>query len=188
MIQPITYFIQGNSIYLRDIRLSDANETYCNWLNDQSVNQYLESRYKTHSLEDIQSYIQALIGNTQEILMAICLKGSDKHIGNIKLGPINSMHRFADIGLLIGDKHAWGKGYGAEAIELISHFAFADLDVNKLQAGCYEDNIGSVKAFEKVGFKREGLLKNKWFCNGRFQDEIILGLCKRDWTSIRVNF
>ena len=91
------------------------------------------------------------------------------------------MHGFADISLLIGEKEYWGKGIATQAIELISNFAFETLNLHKLKAGCYSENIGSKKAFEKVGFNLEGTLKSQWKLNNRYQDELILGLLRNEY-------
>jgi RimJ/RimL family protein N-acetyltransferase len=176
-------FIEGDNIYLREVNESDVGDNYYNWLNDPEINQYLETRYFPNSKTNILQFVKNMDGLSGEILFAICERQTDKHIGNIKLGPINWIHRYADISLLIGDKDYWGKGIATESIRLVTEFGFYTLNLHKLKAGCYENNIGSMKAFEKVGFLREGLLKKLWMVNGTFQDQIILGLCAEDYRS-----
>ena len=170
------YFIEGRCIYLREVRLSDVSDRYCRWLNDPEVNQYLETRHAKQSLKSIKRYVESKIEKKDEIFLAICLKADGKHIGNIKLGPINPFHRFADVSLFIGEKDCWGMGIATEAISLLAKFAFDELHLNKLAAGCYAGNIGSARAFENAGFRREGLEKSKWFSGGRYVDGILLGL------------
>lgn len=179
------HFIEGDRIYLRNVRLDDVNENYGRWMNDPSVNQFLETRYIPRSLDNIRSYVQNMDGKTDEIFLAICLKKGDAHIGNIKLGPINWVHRFGDISLLIGEKEQWGKGYARESISALVCFAFDVLNLNKLHAGCYASNHGSKKAFLKAGFKQEGVLEKKRLINGKFEDEILLGLHVDDWRAHR---
>lgn len=176
-----SYFLKGNLIYLREVRLSDVNDSYYYWLNDPEVNQYLETRYFPRSKENIAEYVKSMDGNPNSVFLAICLVKNDLHIGNIKLGPINWVHRFADVSLVIGNKMYWRKGVATEAISLVTKFAFNSLNLHKLKAGCYADNTGSAKAFERVGFKREGILKKQWFFKGKFMDETLLGLVNRDW-------
>ena len=108
-------------------------------------------------------------------------KKSDTHIGNIKLGAINRCHNFADISLFIGDQKCWGYGYALEAILLLCDFAFEQLHLNKLMAGCYGNNIGSKKAFEKAGFNQEGILKKFYLCNDTYVDGFIFCLLKEGW-------
>jgi RimJ/RimL family protein N-acetyltransferase len=175
-------FIEGDLIYLREVRITDVNDNYYRWLNDPDVTRYLETRYIPRSLDNIREYVVAMDGKSDEIFLAICLKENELHIGNIKLGPINWVHRFADISLLIGEKEYWGRGIGSEAIGILSEFAFDVLNLNKLRSGCYADNVGSAKAFIKARFIQEGTLKKQWQLNGRFQDELLFGLCHEDWS------
>jgi RimJ/RimL family protein N-acetyltransferase len=173
-------FISGERIYLREVRISDVNENYYKWLNDKEVNQYLETRYIPQSLDNIKKYVENMDGKSDEIFLAICLNQNNKHIGNIKLGPINWIHRFATISFLIGEKKYWGNGFATEAITLVTKFAFNTLNLHKIEAGCYENNIGSRRSLEKVGFKVEGILKKHRVADGKFQNDIILGLCAED--------
>ncbi|MBI9074761.1 MAG: GNAT family N-acetyltransferase [Desulfatibacillum sp.] len=174
-------FIKGDRIYLREVRESDVNDNYYRWMNDPGITKYLEVRYVPHSVEQILSYVRSLDGNRNEIFLAICDPENNLHIGNIKLGPINWIHGFGDISLIIGETGYWGKGIATEAISLISAYAFNILNLNKVRAGCYADNKGSEKAFIKAGFSREGVLKNQWRMDCKFQDEILLGLWVEDW-------
>jgi len=174
-------FIEGEQIYLREVRTSDVGEQYYRWLNDPEVTRYLETRYIPRSLQNIREFVERMDGNQDEIFLAICLKEDDRHIGNIKLGPINWIHRFGDVSLLIGEKGCWGKGVGTEAIRVLTAFAFDVLNLNKLRAGCYGDNTASARAFMKAGFVQEGVLKGQWQTEGRLQDELLFGLCREDW-------
>jgi len=169
-------YLERNNFYLREVRESDVNDEYYNWLNDPEINQFLETRFFPRSKNDILKFIQKMDGNPNEILFAICIKENDKHIGNIKLGPINWYHRKADVSLLIGDKNYWGKGIATDAIKLIIKLAFDVLNLHKLVAGYYENNVGSAKAFEKCGFIVEGNFKEEYFCNGGYQNIIRTGL------------
>ncbi|MCG8637441.1 MAG: GNAT family N-acetyltransferase [Desulfobacterales bacterium] len=177
----INQFIEGSSIYLREVRVSDVDGGYYNWLNNTKINRYLETRYFPRSRESLVDYVKSMEGNSGQFFMAICLKEGRSHVGNIKIGPVSWIHRTADIGILIGEESVWGRGVGTEAIELAAEFAFNTLNLNKLTAGCYEVNQGSFKAFSKAGFVKEGQLREQWFCDGRYVDELLLGLTREDW-------
>ncbi len=158
--------LRGKRIYLRPVTLEDVTDRYRSWLNDPEVNRFLETRFYPQELEDIRRFVSTLGGKSDEPFFAICLNESGRHIGNIKLGPINPHHRSADVSLLIGEKDCWGRGYATEAIALISNHAIEDLHLNKLKAGCYALNEGSARAFEKCGWQREGLLRSQVFYAG----------------------
>ena len=175
-------YSEGKIIYLREVRESDVNDEYYSWLNDPEINQFLETRFFPRSKNDILSYVRKMDGNPDEIFFAICIKENDKHIGNIKLGPINWIHRKGDISLVIGNKDYWGRGIAAEAIGLVIDFAFKVLNLHKLCAGYYESNIGSAKAFAKCGFIEEGRYRQEYFLNGDFTDVIRTGLINSDYS------
>ena len=161
----VHYFIEGERIYLREVRPTDVNENYYRWMNDPEVTQHLESRFYPNSMESLGDYVAGKLRDRDNVFLAIVLKEGDRHIGNIKLGPINWIHRLADVGILIGEKDYWGKGYATEAIGLVVDYAFGTLNLHKLIAGCYDLNQGSVRAFQKAGFVVESLRKQHYYCN-----------------------
>ncbi|MBY0431841.1 MAG: GNAT family N-acetyltransferase [Rhodospirillales bacterium] len=99
-----------------------------------------------------------------------------RHVGNIKLGPINRHHRRGDIGLLIGERDQWGRGLAAEAIAAMTAYAFAELGLNKVVAGCYAANEGSRRAFLKAGFAEVARRPRPrhWLSDGVWQDDVVL--------------
>jgi len=171
--------IDGRQIYLREICFSDANKNYCRWLNNSQVNKYLESRFERWSSEKLKDYIKEIKRDNNHLFLAIIEKEGEKHIGNIKLGPINRQHKFADIGVIIGDKDYWGKGFASEAIKLITDYAFCTLKLHKLTAGAYKNNVGSIKAFKKNGFSIEGVRKNHYFYKSKYVDAVLLGILRK---------
>lgn len=173
-----TLRIDGKTIFLRDLKKSDATNEYMNWLNSKKINQFLESRFTKHSIVDIENYIKKMNHDADIIFLAIIRKDNQKHIGNIKLGPINWDHKYAEIGIMIGDKNSWGKGFASEAIKLISDFGFNTLKLHKITAGIYEVNIGSIKAFLKAGFFIEGIRFNQFFLKGKYVNHILLAKMK----------
>ena len=161
------------------MKLNDVNQAYVNWLNDPEFNQYLETRYEVQTMDSVHKYVGKMIALDDELFLAICFQDNDKHIGNIKLGPINLIHKYAEISLFIGDKNEWGKGLATEAIYTLTNYVFDILKLHKLTAGCYANNIGSVKAFKKAGFIEEGIWKNQYLCNGEYVDRICLAMINR---------
>jgi len=178
-------YLQGELIYLREVRPSDVNEAYYSWMNDPEITRYLESRFFPNDMESLEDYVSKRQKDPNDIFLAIVLKDTDRHVGNIKLGPINWIHRLADVGVLIGDKDSWGKGYATEAIGLVARMAFHNLNLHKLTAGYYADNKGSERAFLKNGFLIEGKRRAHRFSNGVYVDTVILGLLREDFAGAR---
>ncbi len=177
--------LTGERIYPREVRRTDVNARYYHWLNDPEINQFLETRFVPQSLEQIAEFVASKDGKADEPFLAICLRSSDEHIGNIKLGPINWRHRYGDVSLFIGEQAHWGQGYATEAIALIMRFGFETLALNKLCASCYEENIGSARAFERCGWQREGLLRDHFFSGGKPTNAIVLGITSSDYWGAR---
>ena len=162
------------------------SDEYIATLNDPEANKYLECRFQSQTLSSVLEYIESLSDNvrffkiiSKEHLITVGtsqmpVKPVDTWVGNIKLGPINWIHRFAEIGILIFPKY-WNKGYATEAIKLISNYAFGVLHLHKLFAGCLEPNIASIKAFKKAGFTHEYTIKNQYLVNENgYVDDLVL--------------
>lgn len=159
------YIIENERIGLRKLTTDDVNAEYVAWLNNDSINKFLECRHCNHTEETTKDYIEEVTKNSKEILMGIYYKADNKHIGNIKLGPIDLIHRHATLGLLIGNKEFWGKGIGTDSIKLATKYAIEQLDLVTITAGCYETNIGSQKAFIKAEYSISGKIRSYWKSN-----------------------
>lgn len=169
------YDIFGERIRLRDVRIEDSDGAYLRWMNDPETIRYTESRYMSFSVSDIRSYIERTRKDDRSIFLAITTRPSDRHIGNIKLGSVDRHHLSAEIGLIIGEKDCWGKGFGTEAIALLSAYAFDTIGLHKLSAGIYAPNIGCIKAFQKAGFAQEGLLRDQCRFEDAYVDVVVVG-------------
>lgn len=177
MVKKANPRIEGKNLILRKMKISDANKNYLHWLNDSEINQYLEARFEKFNLSRLRSYVHKISHDRNYLFLAIIHRSTGKHIGSIKIGPVILPHRFADVGIIIGEKSFWGKGFACEAIRLAKDYAFRKLKINKLTAGSYSNNIGSIKAFKKSGFSVEGIRKKQYLYKGSYVDSILLG-CK----------
>lgn len=173
--------LKAGNVFLREVTPSDVNNTYLSWMNDPQVTQFLEVRFTQQSKKSIQTFVKQMASDDTNLFMAICLNADNTHIGNIKLGPIHPIHKFADIGILIGDKNCWGKGFGVEAISLVVDFAFESLNLNRVSAGFYRGHNASKRAFEKVGFQQEGVRRKMRMYEGKFVDQIHMGYLREEW-------
>lgn len=167
-------YLDGTDIAVRSLTLRDVTPAYCAWLNDPEINRFLESRFNEHTVEALSIYVSKQLSDPRIVFCAIDHKQDGVHIGNIKLGPIDGHHRLGDIGILLGERSYWGRGYATAAIELLCDFAFETLCLNKITAGCYSNNLGSVRAFERAGFIVEGKRARHFLCDGQYVDWILM--------------
>lgn len=152
-----------------------VTDSYVSWLNAPEINQYLESRFATHTVESTRAFVASVLVSPNNLFLGIKSRQLGRHVGNIKLGPIDQHHETGDIGILIGDKAAWGKGIATAAIEAVCGIAATYLKLRKLTAGCYASNAGSQKAFEKAGFLVEGMRPAQFLLDGKAEDLVLMG-------------
>ncbi len=171
--------ISGDRVRLRLLDLADCTPGYLAWLEDPQVNRYLETRWEPQSIASIQAFVGAMLASPDSYLLGIFI--GDRHIGNIKLGPISARHAYGDVSYFIGERDEWGKGYASEAIAAVTWFAFTILDLHRVQAGVYAENAGSARALEKAGYAREGCFVRKLRGPEGWQDHLWYGLTREDW-------
>lgn len=169
----------GNKIILRTVGESDCNDAYVSWMNDYETNYYMETRWTEQTLEAITDFVNSVAKSQDSYLFAIIDKNSSKHIGNIKLGPINQKYKYAEISYFIGDKIFRGMGYAQEAVELVCEYGFNFLQLHRIQAGVIDGNKRSEKVLEANGFLLEGRLRQKFIRDGVYLDHLIYGRIKR---------
>jgi RimJ/RimL family protein N-acetyltransferase len=171
-----TPFLVGRTIYLRPLEPADLAGAYSEWLNDREVTRYLETGIFPTTRDALQRYYQNVVLSRDNVALAIVLRDDDRHVGNIKLGPINWVHRRADMGVLIGDRGCWGRGIGTEAVRLITQYAFDRLNLHKVTLGVYAGHEPALRLYQSLGFEIEGTLKEHLFSDGRYHDKIVMGV------------
>jgi [ribosomal protein S5]-alanine N-acetyltransferase len=177
--KPNAILLDGRQVYVRRITVADCNARYVRWMNAPSINQFLESRFTVWTIKNLREYIKKINQNKDSIFLAIIAKDTNKHIGNIKIGPINWDHLFAELGIVIGDKAYWGRGLATETIRLATEYCFKTLGLHKVTAGAYANNIGSLKAFYKAGFKTEGVRPRHFKYKNGYVGVVLLGKLRR---------
>lgn len=154
-------------LYLRYLTASDATEVYANWLNDPEVNRYLETRHSIQTVESCRDFIRLCSEDPESHLFGIFLRETGAHIGNAKIGFINTLYQRGQVSLFIGEKKHWGKGYSTEVIQALTAFSFKDLGLHRLEAGCYEENLASLRVFLRNGYKVEGFMRDQVVLDNR---------------------
>ena len=149
-----------SSIYLRPLTEGDFNDSYLAWFRDPHVTRFLDARSisRTDAIDHLQ---RGRVASAWQ-LHAICLMADDRHIGNLKIGPVHWGHMISDLVTVIGERDAWGRGYAREAIKLGVDIAFGKLNIRKLSASIDSRNLGSIKAYTAAGFHIETILKDQF--------------------------
>lgn len=172
-IDPASHW-ENEVVRLAVLLPEEVSDTYVDWLNDPEINRYLESRFAVHDRAGVAAYVESMLASPTSLFLAIHSKVLCRHVGNIKIGPIDRHHGLGEIGLIIGDRAAWGRGIATHAIEAVADIGFRDLGLRKLTAGCYAENKGSQIAFERAGFTVEAARRAHFVSDGRLEDLVLL--------------
>ena len=175
-------FLIGDTVYLRPLEIADA-PTIAPWFNDPEVTRFL-LRHRPMSQYAEEEFIRRLATNETDVIVGVVSKETDQLIGTTALHP-EYRNRSARFGIALGDKSAWGRGYGTEATRLIVHHAFATLNLNRVWLHVYEYNVRGQRVYEKIGFRVEGRLREDTYSDGRYWDVIVMGLVRSEWDATR---
>jgi ribosomal-protein-alanine N-acetyltransferase len=114
----------------------------------------------------------------------IARRSDDALIGTITLFNLNPESRRAEIGYCL-DRAQWGKGYMNEALQALLAHAFGELGLHRIEADVDPRNSASIKTVERLGFQREGYLRERWQVNGEIQDTVFYGLLRPEWEAVK---
>lgn len=101
-------------------------------------------------------------------------------VGTCTLFHIDRQHRRAEVGFALAPRH-WGQRIMSRAVPLVIDFAFRVLALHRIEADADPRNTASLRLLERLGFIREGLLRERYHQLGEVQDAVLLGLLRRDW-------
>lgn len=171
-VKPILTEIVGQRITLRPLEVSDLTPGYLAWFRDEEFTRFLEASNISRS--DAEAHLTEGLQSNLWAMLAIVVSDSNRHIGNVKVGPINWKHGVSGMPTVIGDRQSWGQGLATEAIRLAGDAAFSLLGLRKLSDGVVEGNDGSVRAYCNAGWEVEGRLRGHVLVNGVPKDRILI--------------
>ena len=172
-------FIVGERIYLRSLEPAQDNHLYSTWMNDEEIRRYF-SIYPTSDTRG-KERLELLYKDGKHIIFGVALNENNRLIGLVGLKDINYINQNAEFYIIIGDRSAWGKGYGTEATKLMIRYGFLELNLNRIQTQSMEDNIGGWSADEKAGFKYEATLREVILRFGKYNNVRVYSLLKSEY-------
>lgn len=170
--------MKNKQIYLRKVRIEDALAYQESTTNEEI--RYMTGTPREYTLEEIKIHIKRIIEDTSREDYAICLNETKEMIGELSILDIDSPNHAAVFRIAMNHTNHTGKGFGTEAMELIIDHVFNDLKLNRLQLEVFSHNVRGIRAYEKVGFVKEGILREALFYEENYSDEIIMSILKSD--------
>jgi RimJ/RimL family protein N-acetyltransferase len=170
------------SVVLRPIREEDLAD-YVVWLNDPEVVQFTTVCAGTITLEGEREWFARIsAADPRERHWAIAAEG--RHIGGCALIPHPTQAQ-ASFGIIIGDKAAWGKGYGTAALQEALRVAFTELDLHRVHLTVFPENERGRRCYLKCGFREEGYQREAFYRGDRWYDLIAMAILRREWEARR---
>jgi diamine N-acetyltransferase len=180
--------IYGERLRLRATEREDLPR-FVAWLNDPEVRQFLLLNLPL-SLVDEEHWFEQMQKRPQaEHVLVIEASLPDEvnsastwtPIGNTAFMDINNINRSAEIGIFIGEKWLWNKGYGRDTMRLMLKHGFETLNLNRIFLRVFEQNLRGIRAYERAGFQHEGRLRQAEYKNGRYCDALIMSVLRDEW-------
>lgn len=173
----------GEKVTLRAYKREDVYLAQ-QYLNDAETKKYLMPGIPYPiTLEEEHRWFDKISAFGDTYNFAIETIDEGKYIGGCGINSIDWKNSVATVGIFIGDKSCWDKGYGTDAMRVLLKFIFEQMNVNKVKLFVYSFNPRAVKSYEKCGFVKEGVLRQEIFRDGKHYDEYVMGILKEEYFS-----
>jgi RimJ/RimL family protein N-acetyltransferase len=177
--------IEGKLVRLRPAEMDDLDRNTA-WMNDAEVTRHLSMRYPlARDAEEqwMRDGTSAQLSYTNAFF-AIETKEGGVHIGNVNFHQVIAENRKARLGVAIGDKTYWSRGYGTDALVTLCRFGFEDMNLHRIDLLVDADNLRAQACYRKVGFVEEGRLRQVRSTRGRYVDQLVMGVLRREFDDL----
>jgi RimJ/RimL family protein N-acetyltransferase len=174
----------GKLVKLVAVEPEKAAPLFSRWSRDAEFERLLDSNApRLFSAATIKTWIEEeMEKETVNFAFFMIQKlEDDRPIGFIDLGYRNWHTGNAWVGIGIGERDSWGKGYGTDAMRLILRYAFDELNLHRVSLGVFEFNPRAMRSYEKAGFTVEGRERAAIHRDGRRWDVILMGILRSEW-------
>lgn len=161
---------------------------YTKWINDFETNSYLAKFVKPITSENEEDWYTTVNKAEDSINFTVFDSQTKKPIGTVGLFRIDHVHKTAELGIMIGDKNYWSKGYGTETVRVMTDYGVTCLGLHNIMLRVYSYNPRAVKAYQNAGFKIVGRLREAKRLAGKRFDIIIMDFLSQELeSSVMIN-
>jgi diamine N-acetyltransferase len=177
--------IYGDGIRLRAIERTDIPK-FLKWFNDPEVTKGLATIFPMSEAREIQWFDEMLKRpiEVQPFGIEIEVDGEWQLIGNTSFFDFDKFAHSSEIGIVIGEKKNWGKGYGSKALRLVLKHGFDSMNLNRISLKVYALNDRAIRVYNKVGFTLEGTMRDAIFRDGKYFDVHMMSILRKEWKPI----
>jgi diamine N-acetyltransferase len=175
-------FLSGKQVYLRPLEKADLPLLQI-WSNDAEL-RGMTGEVMPSSLSVMEEFYERVRTDSSRVWFVVVLKEDDRVIGEAGLLRMFPAWRTTDLTIIIGDRSAWGKGYGTETIHLLLDYAFGYLNFHRVSIGVVGSNEQALRFYEKVGFKKEGIQRDGYFYRHAYQDFVMMSILEDEFREL----
>jgi diamine N-acetyltransferase len=179
MTETRVAFLEGERLYLRPLEREDL-PLLRRWANDPEV-RCLTGETTPMSGAGAEDFFEKVRADRDRVWFIIVLKENDQAIGECGLLRMFPAWRTTDLSIILGEKAAWGLGYGTEAMRLLLDYAFGALNFHRVAIGVVGFNEKALRFYEKAGFKREGVQRDGYYYNHRYCDFVMMSILEEEF-------
>jgi diamine N-acetyltransferase len=172
-------FLLGERLYLRPLEKEDL-PLIRQWANDPEM-RGLIGEVLPMSVAAAEEFYERGRTDKEQVWFVIVLREGDRVIGEAGLLRMFPAWRTTDMSIIIGDKEAWGKGYGLEVARLMLDFAFGAMNMHRVAVGVVGFNERALRFWEKAGFRREGVERDGYFHNHAYHDFVMMSILEEEY-------
>lgn len=166
--------LECGNLILRPITLEDT-DNILTWRNKPSVKKFFIHQKDISRKEHI-NWMKTKV-DTGDVIQFIIIEKQNAHpIGSVYLQNIDLLNKKAEFGIFIGEDHLTNRGFGAAAAECMIKYAFDKMELHKLYLRVYEDNSRAISSYLKAGFKKEAVLKDDVYIDGKYRNIVLMGV------------
>lgn len=168
-LPPALCVLEGRKVRLRPFTAADISAGYIAWLNDPQALRYSNQRFHRHNRASSEQYLKSF-ANSDNLFVAIADKDSSQLLGTMT-AYVARPHGTVDVGIMVGERSAWGKGIGQDAWDtLCSWLLDPYLGLRKLTAGAARPNVAMVRIMERSGMQLEAVRRAQEVIEGEAVD------------------
>jgi RimJ/RimL family protein N-acetyltransferase len=186
---PRTWFpevLTGSRVVLRR-HTTENLAAFRRWYSDPEIAKLARYQEAPMRSEEIERFFTARVVGPDALAMAIHERGSDRLVGTCAFSQLDGENGSALYHITIGEKDAWGRGYGTEATQLMLDHAFSTLGLHRVALFVFEFNERAIRTYRRCGFVIEGRSRESIYRDGRWWDELAMSVLESDWQTLRAS-
>lgn len=179
---------KGQLVRLSAFDHEEFGKVYANWNRDSELKRLMDSGASIlYSEKAGKEFFEKMVkdDSPDHHFFSIRALEDNRLLGDINLDVVNNwLGRNAFVGIGIGNREDWSKGYGTDAMNLVLRFAFTEINLHRVTLTVFEYNPRAVRSYEKAGFRHEGRIRGALLRDGKRWDMFFMGILREEWIDL----